>query len=160
MRVYYCHTRNGGYMKSNAKFEKVINSSIYEIKLLVTEALRFVDSIGSYSDDKRTTARLVISELLINALYHGNKNNIIKKIKLTMIPIKRDRILVQVEDEGKGLNKKVLRAKKKLTDRKRPILDESGRGLLLISQLSGSIFTKREGKRVCTKINMRDRETR
>jgi serine/threonine-protein kinase RsbW len=147
-------------MKATVKFEKEINSSIYEVKLLITEALRYVDTIGNYSDEKRANVRLIISELLINALYHGNKNNSIKKIKLTIVPVKNDRILVQVEDEGRGLNKKVLRAKKKLATRERPILDESGRGLLLINQLSGNIFTKREGKKVCTKINMRDRETK
>jgi anti-sigma regulatory factor (Ser/Thr protein kinase) len=145
-------------MKQNAKFEKTINSSIYEVKLLITEALRYVDTLGDYSDEKRANVRLIISELLVNALYHGNKNINIKKIKLTIQPAKRDHILIQVEDEGRGLNTKILRAKKNLTRKARPALDESGRGLLLINQLSGNIFTKREGKRVCTKINMKDRE--
>jgi anti-sigma regulatory factor (Ser/Thr protein kinase) len=145
-------------MKQNAKFEKTINSSIYEVKLLITEALRYVDTLGDYSDEKRANVRLIISELLVNALYHGNKNNNIKKIKLTIQPAKRDHILIQVEDEGRGLNTKILRAKKNMTRKARPALDESGRGLLLINQLSGNVFTKREGKRVCTKINMKDRE--
>lgn len=141
------------------KFEKTIDSGMYEIRLLVADAMRYVDSHVHISDDKRNEIRLIISELLINALYHGNKNNIHKKIRLNMGVTKDDRLLVQVEDEGMGLRRKVLRQKKTLAQDQRLSLDEGGRGLMLISRLAGSLYTRREGKRICTKINLKSKET-
>ncbi len=144
--------------KTNDKFEKTINSNIYEVKLLITDALRFIDSIGEYSDEKRSDIRLVISELLINALYHGNKNDSLRKIKLVITPVQNQQILIEVEDEGKGLNRKILKEKKRSGEIKKTSHDENGRGLMLISELTNRLFTTREGKKVCTLISIKDQE--
>lgn len=146
--------------KTNEKFEKTINSNIYEVKLLITNALRFIDQLGEYSDEKRNDIRLVLSELLINALYHGNKNDSIRKIRLRITPAQNQQILVEVEDEGKGLNRKVLKNKKRSGEIKKTSLDENGRGLMLISELTNRLFTTREGKKVCTLISIKDQETK
>ena len=141
------------------KFDKTINSGMYEIRLLVADAMRYVDSHVNISDDKRSEIKLIISELLINALYHGNKNNIHKKIRLNMGITKDEKLLIQVEDEGMGLKRKILRQKKTMAEDQRLSLDEGGRGLMLIRKLSGNLYTRREGKRICTKISISSKET-
>ena len=146
--------------KTNEKFEKTIKSNIYEVKLLVTDALRFIDTIGDFSDEKRADIRLVISELLINALYHGNKNVNIRKIRLMIRTVEDQKLLIEVEDEGKGLNKKILKDKKISGSIKKASQDENGRGLTLISELTTRLFTTKKGKRVCTLISTRDQETK
>ena len=141
------------------KFEKAINSEMYEVRLLVGEAMRYVDRFVQITDEKRNEIRLIISELLINAMYHGNKNNIQKKIMLTMNVTKDEKLLIQVEDEGMGLRRKIIKQKKTMAQDQRLSLEDGGRGLMLISRLSGSLYTKREGKRVCTKVSIRSKGT-
>jgi anti-sigma regulatory factor (Ser/Thr protein kinase) len=147
-------------MKSERKFEKIVHSEMYEVRLLITEAMQFVDLVANVSDEKRSDIRLVISELLINALYHGNKNRSSKKIRLLIEFFGNNYMVVQVEDEGKGLNKRLLKEKRKLADRRKSSTEESGRGLMLISGIAGGLFTRCEGRRVCVKIKLKEKGMR
>ena len=144
-------------MKSVKKFEKTVNSEMYEVRLLITEAMQHIDLIENVSDEKRNDIRLVISELLINALYHGNKNRSSKKIRLSVELFGSDFIIVQVEDEGKGLNRRLLKEKRTLAEKRKSSTEEGGRGLMLISGITGSLFTRCEGRRVCVKIKLEGR---
>ncbi len=144
-------------MKSAKKFEKTVHSGMYEVRLLITEAMQYVDLAADISDEKRNDIRLVISELLINALYHGNKNRIGKKIKLSLEVLGSNYMFVQVEDEGEGLNKRILKEKRILAERRKAGFEESGRGLTLVSGITGGLFTRRRGRKVCVKIKLKER---
>ena len=146
-------------MRTEARFEKIISSGIYEVKLLIAEAMRYIDGTGDDSDDKRNDIRLIVSELLLNALYHGNKEQNAKKIILSIEHLKKDRFLIEVEDEGKGLSRKTLNQKRSLAVSRKPDFEEHGRGLILVAKLTGGIFAGRKGRKIRAKMSMSDKKS-
>ena len=74
--------------------------------------------------------RVIISELVINAMSHGNKWKPNKKVEV-IVEIYDDKISVSVSDEGEGI-----RLPQYSTKHFKP----SGRGLKLVRGLSDKIF--------------------
>lgn len=78
---------------------------------------------GELSEDELSTARLLVSELVTNAVLHGEGKIVFRAL------LDEDRLLVEVIDEGDGLEAAV---------RERDFADlrSGGRGLLLVDSES------------------------
>ena len=89
--------------------------------------------------DKNVLADCAISlsELVINAIQHGNSNNLEKKVKVELFP-KSDRIVIQVTDEGKGFDCECL---KNPCDEE-CLLKEMGRGIFIVKNLMDELSFK------------------
>lgn len=112
--------------------EKSFKSSLPNVKAAVDEALTFVDSnINNLSREDFFDLKLVLNELIINAVIHGNNQDITKKVSI-YIEIQPENIIKTViSDEGKGYNYEELILK----DNGEFSLDENGRGISLVSAL-------------------------
>ena len=100
--------------------------------MAVDEAFSFVDiNINNLSKEVFFDLKLVLKEIIINAVIHGNNQDITKKVSI-YIEIQPENIIKTViSDEGKGYNYEELILK----DNEEFSLDENGRGISLVAAL-------------------------
>jgi len=91
---------------------------------------------------------LCVSEAVINAIKHGNRNDLNKKV-IVKIDCSLHEIEVLIEDEGDGFDRNKLQNP---TD-KENIRKESGRGIFIIKKLTECINFNEKGNSIQFKIN-------
>ena len=105
--------------------KKNIKSDINIMNDIVSDILLSIDK--EIGDDDMFNIRLILSELIINGIKHGNKNDIEKNIFISLF-IDDKWVEISVSDEGEGFI---------YTKNIDPFAYcESGRGLLLVEGLS------------------------
>jgi len=91
---------------------------------------------------------LCVSEAVVNAIKHGNQNDLNKKVTVK-IGCLANEIEVLVEDEGDGFERSKLQNP---TDQEN-IKKESGRGIFIIENLTECINFNKKGNCIQFKIN-------
>lgn len=116
--------------------EKKTHSDIKCVKELIEEILPSIKDI--INPDTFFNTKLILNELMINSVIHGNCEDLNKMIYIK-ICINKSRIIIEVSDEGSG----ICYAHKNYGEYD---LTESGRGLMLVEGLADKINI--EGNRV------------
>jgi anti-sigma regulatory factor (Ser/Thr protein kinase) len=99
---------------------------------------------GSLKVEDRDDLKLVLNELLFNAVIHGNNEDPGKSVQIRL-ESKKDFISVSIQDEGKGFDhEKVLNRPKDESS----LMSEHGRGMMLVSALTDSISFNKAGNRL------------
>lgn len=106
-------------------FCKKIKSDTYNLKYFIAEALRSISELVN-DEDELFDIKLILNELLVNGIIHGNNSDINKDVELS-ICVKEDCLNIVVRDEGKGVDR-VNRDPKELRC--------YGRGLLIVESLA------------------------
>ena len=109
--------------------EKNVHSDIKCVKKLIEEILPCIKDIINPNTFFNT--KLILYELMINSVIHGNCEDLNKMINIK-ICINKSRIIIEVSDEGSG----VCYAHKNFGEYD---LTESGRGLMLVEGLSDKL---------------------
>ncbi|MCL1997588.1 MAG: ATP-binding protein [Turicibacter sp.] len=110
------------------------------VKEQVNTLLDFVDDQHPASE-ARFDLKLIFSELLYNAVIHGNKRDTKKNVHV-MVTSDGERILAAIKDEGAGFNyDHVL----KLAASNKIVFEESGHGIALVCALTDTISFNRSG---------------
>lgn len=106
--------------------ERKVHSDIKCVKKLIDEVLRNIKE--KIDQDVFFNTKLILYELMINSVIHGNCDDLNKMINIKMY-INRTRIIIEVSDEGNG----ICYSHKKCGE-----FDfmESGRGLMLVEGLA------------------------
>ncbi len=116
-------------------YEDCTCSSIFNATHMTKD---FISKLTNYFDDEELIydIRLIITELLVNCVQHGNKNDLSKKISLSA-EIDDNKIIIKVKDEGEGVKQEITA---KVEECK-----TCGRGLLIVKKLTDNlIFNKNE----------------
>ncbi len=111
--------------------EFYIENDINQINDVVEDLVVFLKEL-EISDDEIFDIKLVLSELLINAAKHGNKFDKDKKIKL-YYNITKEKIITRIYDEGDGFDHK------EISDYDDRLLEENGRGIILVSSIADRV---------------------
>ncbi len=93
---------------------------------------------------------IAVTEIVNNAIHHGNKNNKEKKVTIN-IRILESKLEAHIKDEGSGFNPEQIGNP---LDPKN-LMKESGRGIFLIKQLTDGVdynFTDKGTETIITKI--------
>lgn len=78
--------------------------------------------------------KLILNELVINGVFHGNECQETKCVNISLL-VKDGKIIIEVEDEGEGINYDF--------SNYNPFdLKSSGRGLVLVKGLSDEVIVK------------------
>ncbi len=93
-------------------------------------------------------AKLLINEVVVNAVKHGNRFDSRKEVLLD-ISVCDDRVDIRVEDEGDGFNPDAVPDPRMGEN----LFREHGRGLHLIKSLADEVCFERGGRRVCVAIH-------
>ncbi len=114
--------KNGEYTITFPSHIKYLEK-VEQITTQIASELNFGESV-------RDDLSIAVTELFNNALHHGNKDDITKKIIVTF-RLKNKALYISVKDEGEGFELE------KLRDPLLPenIYDVSGRGIYLVKQL-------------------------
>ncbi|MDO5301876.1 MAG: ATP-binding protein [Tissierellia bacterium] len=117
-------------MDKGMEIKGVVDSDIQAVSRFVRNTMR---RVGEYVHDEDAIfdIRLIIDELVLNGASHGNEWNQDKSVHLTL-NITDEWVLIQVRDEGAGLNYS--------TGQYNPqSMADHGRGLVLVEALSDDI---------------------
>ena len=126
-------------VENNTQYEMEISSDLNRIK----DVEKVTDRIAKYMnfpEDDRDSLAIAVTEIVGNAISHGNKGDKTKKVKIKF-EYHNDTIIVQIQDEGKGFD--VENIKNPLDPEN--LLKESGRGIFIVRALMNEIkFLKGE----------------
>lgn len=120
-----------GVMELSFIFQGSVRSNLDDIKIFIKKVLNKVENI-IHDKDLIFDLKLILNELIINSVIHGNQCNDNKYVKL-FLEIDGDTIRIEVSDEGEGIDFDI--ASYNPTE-----LKCCGRGLIIVDGLSDEIY--------------------
>lgn len=117
-------------MTTTFEYEGKVKSDLDQLKSFLENA---VLNLKEYICDEDTMfdLKLILDELMVNSLFHGNKKDSKKDISLS-IRINDESVIIDIEDEGNGVDFDF--DNYDFTSR-----SSSGRGLILVKALTDSL---------------------
>jgi serine/threonine-protein kinase RsbW len=95
--------------------------------------------------------RVILNELILNAIRHGNRGNREKNVRITAGIVECRRIFLIIEDEGDGYENTCLQKDECCTGLENMDIGsvkETGRGILIVTCLCDSIRYNKKGNKV------------
>lgn len=117
------------------------------------EVVRVVDRVHTFAEEHLDAeqavhrARVVVNEIITNALRHGNKFDTDKRITVEVIA-NGSGFNLRVEDEGEGFDP--MQIESPLNGEN--VLRDHGRGIHIIEELADEVAYECGGRRVCVTI--------
>ncbi|MCL2665561.1 MAG: ATP-binding protein [Defluviitaleaceae bacterium] len=134
------------------KWSYRFNSDLTRAHQIIRDILKFVgEEKIVLPKEEMSELKLIFSELLHNAIIHGNEGDRAKFVHVD-IELKNGVLHACIADEGKGFDtKKVMEKTNSSSDM------ESGRGIRLVKGLTDSLSYEASGRRVyfCKKLSYR-----
>jgi serine/threonine-protein kinase RsbW len=133
------------------KYKKEIPSDVNSMCELISGILTFVDDTnGKINDCVRFELKVILNELILNAIKHGNRNELSKKVKISVSILKSGYVLFLIEDEGEGYDYNCKLKKNVIVEIEDDYCDlkETGRGIHIVSNLCDKIKYNRKGNKV------------
>lgn len=137
-------------MNSKQSCFYTIASDIKNICPVIEEILNFFDNAYSeLSDCCKFDLKVILNELITNAIRHGNKSMEASKVKIYADVIE-DKSTIKITDEGSGFNpaEKISVALEKKTNEELLDFCETGRGLLIVKSLADSVKFNKKGNSI------------
>lgn len=133
-----------GVMTVEFKYSATVCSDLDMIKNFVDEILNRINLVVE-DEDTIFDIKLILNELIVNGVMHGNQCMSSKCVKLS-IEVKNHQVKIQVEDEGHGINYDF-----KSYDPE--ALNFSGRGLVIVNGLSDEFYIQKNRVTAVKNIN-------
>ncbi len=116
-----------------------VGTDVLQIRYVIDSVLETLQGFEGLSDP--VTLRLCLEELLHNAMEHGNRCDVSKKVYIT-VKAEPKRAIIRVRDEGEGFDfLRQIKGQEDVPD----ILSERGRGLLIVRHYADELSFNREG---------------
>jgi sigma-B regulation protein RsbU (phosphoserine phosphatase) len=116
-----------------------VGTDVLQIRYVINSVLETLQGFEGLSDP--VTLRLCLEELLHNAMEHGNRCDVSKKVYIT-VKAEPQRATIRVRDEGEGFDfERLMESSHEESD----VLSERGRGLLIVKHYADEISYNREG---------------
>lgn len=128
-----------------------ITSSYSSITAAVDGILEFINGTGKKpSDENYFDIKVILNELIINAIEHGNECDCSKCINVSAELTDDGFLCIMVKDEGKGYDTEEINQKcmKNCDISDISQLDECGRGMQIVKSLSDRIRVSDNGSRI------------
>ena len=116
-------------------------SNLKTAQLVINDILSNIDK--KLDKNHMFDVKLILNELISNCVIHGNEKDETKQINL-FFSLNSNIIKIKVSDEGKGFS---------LIHCKSNLMDENGRGLMLVKGLSDKFLIKGNTITVLKSIN-------
>ncbi len=123
-----------------------VGTDVKQIRYVINSVLEILQGFEGLKDP--ITLRLCLEELLHNAMEHGNRCDLSKKVYIT-VKAEPQRAVIRVRDEGEGFD--VGNATTCAEDPE--ILSERGRGLTIVRHFAGDLRFNREGNEATLVFN-------
>jgi len=106
--------------------EVTLESNLKNVEVAEEISLKVASTAG-FGEEDQHRIEMAVHESMINAIWHGNKNDTSKSVWLRF-QIHRDRLEIRIRDQGKGFDLRSI--PDPLADEN--LLNVSGRGIFLI----------------------------
>jgi len=127
-------------MENDLVLDAIFPSQTEYVESALVRASFFLNSLDEPDRDK---GLLVLRELLLNAVVHGNRNNKDKKVHWSIAFLPQGGLEIAVEDEGRGFNYE--KVEKLIPENPRSI---TKRGYMLIHALSSDVRFNQAGNQI------------
>jgi serine/threonine-protein kinase RsbW len=145
----------GGVTLNTLKiFNSSISGNVDNIKATVNSILYNLKNVcAGIEEDCIFELKVILNELLINAIKHGNKEECGKQVKVTAGLSENGYAVLIIEDEGEGYNYISENNFYNFNDLNQ--IKETGRGILIIKNLCDRVKTNNKGNKIVVlkKIN-------
>lgn len=138
-------------MKSLNVYKSIVPGNINSIGIVVDGLLSSLQRIcGQLGDSTVFDLKVILNELLINAIVHGNKENESKSVRISADIAEENELSIAIEDEGFGYdynglcNEQVLRP----CDTDPDNVCECGRGLRIVKSLCDQVQVNTRGNKI------------
>ncbi|MCX7709835.1 MAG: ATP-binding protein [Clostridia bacterium] len=138
-------------MNTLKSYSCIISSDVACICKTVKEVLGYLqDAYGDMEESAVFEIKVILNELLVNAVKHGNKGLIDKCVKVNVGITKNDEVFVIVEDEGEGFeySRSCPCERSQNAPEGIDILDETGRGIFIVKNLCERVKFNEKGNKV------------
>ncbi|MDP4182510.1 MAG: ATP-binding protein [Bacillota bacterium] len=138
-------------MKTNWFYNSKITSDITNIRSVIDEILGKLINLSCVNNEVEAIydIKVILNELIINAIKHGNKYDYDKFVKVSAAFVNDEYILFIIEDEGEGYCYSDLELSNISSD---PIdccsFFEGGRGLMIVNCLCEKIKFNKKGNKI------------
>ncbi|WAM34115.1 ATP-binding protein [Caldicellulosiruptor morganii] len=134
----------------NKFLQLVFSSDLQLIKTIEKEILSFLIAEADLTSDELLEFKLIINELLINAVVHGNREDRSKSVRVKVGIVDKKLSYIVVEDEGEGFNlENIFREYTPyVEDNRVENLYEFGRGLMIVSSLCERVKQNQKGNKI------------
>lgn len=132
-----------------SKFTKTFTSEVYAVSSVIQELMNFLlNGIPSISKEDKYDLRLIYSELLFNAVIHGNNKDSNKHVTLSVEILPSNVVVSSIQDEGEGFDYRNLLEQCSSETSEDDIFNESGRGIKLVSCLTDKLLFNSVGNQI------------
>ena len=130
-----------------------IQANIGNIRETVKDILEYFSRVyGQMDESTYFELKVVLNELLINAVKHGCEENSDKYVKIVAGLANDEYALLAVEDDGDGYDTTLLEQCKKIgypvIEEKAEQFNESGRGIFIVRHLCDDFMINQKGNKV------------
>lgn len=128
-----------------------VPSSLNSISKVVDEFVcNLRNSYGKVSECTLFELKVILNEVLINAIRHGNGEDISKCVKVDARITGQGTISIIVEDEGGGYDfNHICNNRKPLCDEADPLgMCENGRGIMIVRSLCDNVKVNAKGNKI------------
>ena len=152
------NSRSGADLKTQSFYVRQIQASIDNLKETVDDAMDYFSKVyGEMGESTYLELKVVLNELLINAIKHGSKEDVAKQVKLVAGLTDGECALLVVEDDGDGYDVNLLEQCRKIG---RNInvsgseqddinsINESGRGIFIVKSLCEDFMVNEKGNKI------------
>jgi len=120
-------------------------SEVYMVKSIIINIMDFLRSnLPLINEEDLFDLRLIFSELLCNAVIHGNKNDSQKNVSLT-VELDGNTVYSIISDEGYGFDYINLLSESNINN---CLYNDRGRGILLVNALTDSMVFNVSGNEI------------
>lgn len=128
-----------------------ISSQIENVSITVKNILKYIqDSKGELEEDVLFDLKVILNELILNAIKHGNKENETKFVNIRVHVTSDKKALIIVSDDGNGYDYRQVydsSKNKDMCDITRVM--ETGRGIIIVKSLCDTVKFNKRGNSVC-----------
>ncbi|AUS98151.1 hypothetical protein CDQ84_10580 [Clostridium thermosuccinogenes] len=132
-------------------YDTKIPSSISSVGKTVSEVINSLqNACGKLDDDILFDVRVILNELLLNAIKHGNQQCPEAYIKVTAGISGDNNAFFIIEDQGQGYDYELVRSRNKNQCCMESLFDakETGRGIMIVESLCEKIKHNRKGNKI------------
>ena len=136
-------------MKSLYVYSGFVPSSIDNIRVVIKELICNIQNYyGVLEDSILFELKVILNELLVNAIKHGNLEDVSKNVKIDAGIDLNDNLFIIIEDEGCGYDyDRICGCIGPFCEDTQQDITESGRGILILKSLCDKVRVNSKGNK-------------
>ncbi len=126
-----------------------IKQDVKDLAFLIKTILKTINKDNLVSEDILFEVRVILNELIVNAICHGNNCDDKKDTYVTIKVVNQSYLYICVRDEGCGFNHKIdINKLNEYVEENNKSYNEHGRGLIIVEQLCDKVRFNSCGNKV------------